>query len=43
MESRGKKGEASGNDIINDFSVVINVFTDLGSSLYFLLRRFSFA
>lgn len=28
-----KKGEESGNDIINDFSVVISVFTDLDSSL----------
>lgn len=37
-----KKGEESGNDIINDFSVVISVFTDLDSSLYFLLGHFSF-
>lgn len=32
-ESRRKKGEASGSDIINDFTVVISVFTDLDSSL----------
>lgn len=38
-ESRRKKGEASGSDIINDFSVVISVFTDLESSLRFLLAR----
>lgn len=28
-----KKGEESGNDIINDFSVVISVFTDLDSRI----------
>jgi len=39
-----KRGKASGNDIINDFSALINVFTDLDSSPRFLsLRPFCFA
>jgi len=46
MEASGGKkgGKASGNDIINDFSALINVFTDLDSSPRFLsLRPFCFA
>lgn len=39
-ESRGKKRERRADrDIINDFSVVISVFTDLESSLRFLFAR----
>lgn len=42
-ESRGKKGEASGSDIINDFSVVISVFTDPESRVFgsYSLPRYS--